>query len=117
MNEETKDLTRGGRARKGVGKPPWIEGNTKRIEPVKGNIHESDLVKITTKNSLTANDAAMRAEVELGKDKTQQTISIFKFLEQNNIPTSFYSEQNNLNILVAKNCNMLPFEFVIRRRP
>ena len=31
MTEETKDLTRGGRARKGVGKPPWIEGKTKRI--------------------------------------------------------------------------------------
>lgn len=117
MSDEPKDVTRGGRAREGIGKPPWIEGKTKRIEPVKGNIHESDLVKITTKNSLTANDAAMRAEVELGNDKTQQAISIFKFLEQNNIPTSFYSEHNNLNIFVAKNCNMLPIECVIRRRP
>ena len=60
MNEETKDLTRGGRAAEGVGKPNWIEGKTKKIEPFddKG-IHDTDFVKITTKNSLTANDAAM----------------------------------------------------------
>ena len=48
MTEETKDVTRGGRARKGVGKPPWIEGKTKRIEPVNGNIHECEFVKIIT---------------------------------------------------------------------
>ena len=117
MTEETKDVTRGGRARKGVGKPPWIEGKTKRIEPVNGNIHECEFVKIITKNSLTANDAAMREETPLGIDKTQQTISIFKFLKKNNIPTAFHSEHNILNIFVAKNCKMLPLECVIRRQP
>ena len=51
MTEETKDVTRGGRARKGVGKPNLTEGKTKRIEPVTGSIHDSELVKITTKDS------------------------------------------------------------------
>ena len=48
--EPTKDLTRGGRAAEGVGKPNLTEGKTKRIEPVTGSIHDSELVKITTKD-------------------------------------------------------------------
>ena len=93
MNEETKDLTRGGRAAEGVGEPNWVEGKTKKIEPFddKG-IHDTDYVKIITKDALTANDAAMRETTPLGIDKTQQTISIFKFLQKNNIPTSFLDE-------------------------
>ena len=79
--EEPKDLTRGGRAKEGVGKPTWVEGKTKRIVPIDDNIHQSELVKIVTKDALTANDAAMRKETPLGIDKTQQTISIFKFLQ------------------------------------
>ena len=74
--EEPKDLTRGGRAKEGVGKPTWVEGKTKRIVPIDDNIHQSELVKIVTKDALTANDAAMRKETPLGIDKTQQTISI-----------------------------------------
>ena len=118
MNEETKDLTRGGRAAEGVGKPNWIEGKTKKIEPFddKG-IHDTDYVKIITKDALTANDAAMRETTPLGIDKTQQTISIFKFLQKNNIPTSFHDEHEDKNVFVAKNCNMLPIECVIRRQP
>ena len=118
MPEEIKDLTRGGRAAKGVGKPNWIEGKTKRIEPVNGaGIHDSELVKIITKDSLTANDAAMKEETPLGVDKTKQAISIFKFLTKNNIPNSFHSDHNISNIFVAKNCRMLPIECVIRRQP
>ena len=105
--EEPKDLTRGGRAKEGVGKPTWVEGKTKRIVPIDDNIHQSELVKIVTKDALTANDAAMRKETPLGIDKTQQTISIFKFLKKNNIPTSFHDEHEDKNVFVAKNCNML----------
>ena len=118
MPEEIKDLTRGGRAAKGVGKPNWIEGKTKKIEPINGaGIHDSEFVKIITKDSLTANDAAMKEETPLGVDKTKQAISIFKFLTKNNIPNSFHSDHNISNIFVAKNCRMLPIECVIRRQP
>tara|TARA_B100000700_G_C14975176_1_gene823491 strand:+ start:299 stop:1264 length:966 start_codon:yes stop_codon:yes gene_type:complete len=117
MTEETKDVTRGGRARKGVGKPNLTEGKTKRIEPVTGSIHDSELVKITTKDSLTANDAAMKQETPLGVDKTKQVVSIFKFLTKNNIPNAFHSDDEEPNVFVAKNCKMLPLECVIRRQP
>ena len=115
--EPTKDLTRGGRAAEGVGKPNLTEGKTKRIEPVTGSIHDSELVKITTKDSLTANDAAMKQETPLGVDKTKQVVSIFKFLTKNNIPNAFHSDDEEPNVFVAKNCRMLPIECVIRRQP
>ena len=60
MNEETKDLTRSDDP-EGVGKPNCIEGKTKKVEPFddKG-IHDTDYVKIITKDAPTANDGHER---------------------------------------------------------
>ena len=72
--EEPKDLTRGGRAKEGAGKPTWVEGKTKRIVPIGVKIHQSEFVKIVRTDAVTANDADMCKETPLGIDKTQQTI-------------------------------------------
>ena len=46
-----------------------IEGKTKLVEPVA----DPNLVRITTKDSLTANDAAIQADLPVAEDKTAQT--------------------------------------------
>ena len=93
-----------------------IEGKTKYIEPIDGNIHDCKKVRITTKDALTANDAAKREELPLAEDKTRQTVSIFKFLSKNNIPNSFLIKAE-LDSFIAENCKMLPLECVTRRQP
>ena len=93
-----------------------IEGKTKYIEPIDGNIHDCKKVRIITKDALTANDAAKREELPLAEDKTRQTISIFNFLTKNNIPNSFLIKTGS-NSFVAQNCRMLPLECVTRRQP
>ena len=93
-----------------------IEGKTKYIEPIDGNIHDCKKVRITTKDALTANDAAKREELPLAEDKTRQTVSIFKFLSKNNIPNSFLIKAE-LDTFIAENCKMLPLECVTRRQP
>ena len=114
MSEKPYDPTLGGEAKIGRGK--HIEGKTKRIEPINGNIHDCDSVRIITKDALTANDAAKKEELPLAEDKTKQAISVFKLLSNNNIPNSFLTESGS-NAFIAQNCRMLPLECVIRRQP
>ena len=115
MSGKSYDPTLGGKAK--IGKDKHIEGKTKCIVPINGNIHDCKIVSIITKDALTANDAAKKAELPLAEDKTQQTVSIFKLLSKNNIPNSFYGEHVAKNVFIAKNCKMLPLECVIRRQP
>jgi phosphoribosylaminoimidazole-succinocarboxamide synthase len=114
MSEKSYDPTLGGEAK--IGKDKHLEGKTKCIEPINGNIHDCETVRIITKDALTANDAAKKEELPLAEDKTKQTISIFKLLSKNNIPNSFLTELGS-NAFIAQNCRMLPLECVIRRRP
>jgi len=52
-----------------------IEGKTKIIE----SLHDENLVRITTKDSLTANDAAIQANLPVAEDKTAQTCRLHFF--------------------------------------
>ena len=89
-----------------------IEGKTKRIEV----LDDPTLVRITTKDSLTANDAAIQSDLPVAQDKTTQTCCVFQLLKKNDIPVA-YQTRNNETSFVAKNCKMIPIECVIRRRP
>ena len=89
-----------------------IEGKTKRIE----SLDDQSLVRIRTKDSLTANDAAIQADLPVAEDKTTQTCCVFHLLKKNNIPVA-YQTRNNETSFVAKKCRMVPIECVIRRRP
>ena len=52
-----------------------IEGKTKVITI---QSKDEDLVKITTKNSLTGNDGELKSDLPLAKAKTEQTCNIFQ---------------------------------------
>jgi len=89
-----------------------IEGKTKIIETVA----DPNLVRIVTKDSLTANDAAIQADLPVAEDKTAQTCSVFHLLKNNNIPVA-YITRNSPTSFIAEKCDMIPIECVIRRRP
>jgi len=89
-----------------------IEGKTKIIE----SLSDENLVRITTKDSLTGNDAAIKADLPVAQDKTTQTCSVFHLLKKNNVPVA-YNIRNDLTSFISKKCEMLPIECVIRRRP
>ena len=69
-----------------------IQGKTKTLEPFE------DGLRVTTKNSLTANDAAKRAEANVAAYKTRQTCSVFEFLNNHNIPTHYIKKLDDRRI-------------------
>lgn len=73
------------------------------------------LVNIETKNRLTANDAAIDATADVAALKTNQTCDIFRFLEEKGITTTFISQKDSSNF-IAKECDMIPYECVARRK-
>ena len=89
-----------------------IEGKTKRIEI----LDDPTLVRITTKDSLTANDAAIQADLPVAEDKTTQNCNVMFHLKQAGVPVAF-EIRNNETSFIAKKCKMIPIECVIRRRP
>jgi|TARA_Y100000310_G_scaffold55771_1_gene51113 phosphoribosylaminoimidazole-succinocarboxamide synthase len=89
-----------------------IEGKTKIIE----NVYDENLVRIRTKDSLTGNDAAIKADLPVARDKTTQTCCVFYLLKKNNVPVSYIS-RNDETSFIAKKCEMIPVECVMRRRP
>ena len=89
-----------------------IEGKTKRIE----DLDDPNLVRIVTKDSLTANDAAIKADLPVAKDKTTQNCSVMHYLKNNGVPVA-YETRNNETSFVSKKCEMIPIECVMRRRP
>ena len=89
-----------------------IEGKTKLIE----SLDDKSLVRIRTKDSLTANDAAIQADLPVAQDKTSQTIHVFALLKREGIPVA-YRSRNDETSFVADKCRMIPIECVIRRRP
>lgn len=84
------------------------EGKTKRIKPI-----NNELVLIETKDILTANDATKKRELDVAKHKTEQTCDIFEFLEKNSVYTAYMGRESDTTF-IAKKCNMLPYEIVVR---
>jgi phosphoribosylaminoimidazole-succinocarboxamide synthase len=88
-----------------------IEGKTKRIEM----LDDPTLVRITTKDSLTANDAAIQADLPVAEDKTSQNCSVMFHLKKAGVPVA-YETRNDKTSFIAKKCKMIPVECVMRRR-
>jgi len=86
-----------------------IQGKTKTLEPYENGL------RVTTKNSLTANDASKQAEANVAEYKTRQTCSIFEFLNQYDIPTHYIKQIDDTSFLVRE-CSMFPIECVSRKR-
>ena len=106
-NNPTLDLSRK--------KTIMAEGKTKTIFfHDDSEIPYKHLVKIVTKNSLTAFDGAKEVEANVAKDKTEQTCNVFELLNRKDIPTSFIKKLDDTSF-IAKTCTMLPYEIVLRR--
>ena len=88
-----------------------IEGKTKIIE----DVADPTLVRITTKDSLTANDAAIQADLPVAEDKTTQNCNVMFHLKQAGVPVAF-EIRNDKTSFIAKKCKMIPVECVMRRR-
>ena len=97
-----------------------IEGKTKIITLYsEDGTHEKQnpqLVKVTTKDSLTGNDGELKSELPLAKAKTTQTCNIFNILRSYGIPCAYQTKLSDTEFL-ANNCRMIPLECVMRRRP
>ena len=97
-----------------------IEGKTKIITLYsKDDTHEKQnpqIVRVTTKDSLTGNDGELKSELPLAKAKTTQTCNIFNILRSYGIPCAYQTKLSDTEFL-AKNCRMIPLECVLRRRP
>lgn len=88
-----------------------IEGKTKIVKPAK----TSGEVFLVTKDSLTAGDAAKKESIEgIAVYKTTQAANVFRFLEENGIPTAFIRREER-NSLRCYECKMVPLEIVYRR--
>ena len=88
-----------------------IEGKTKIIE----DVADPNLVRIRTKDSLTANDAAIQADLPVAQDKTTQNCNVMFHLKQAGVPVA-YEIRNDETSFIAKKCKMIPVECVMRRR-
>ena len=88
-----------------------IEGKTKQIE----SLDDPSIVRIRTKDSLTANDAAIQADLPVAEDKTTQNCNVMFHLKQAGVPVAF-KIRNNETSFIAKKCKMIPVECVMRRR-
>ena len=88
------------------------DGKTKSIE----RLEDPLLIRLRTKDALTANDAAIKADLPVAKDKTTQNCMVMHHLREHDIPVAYVSK-NDDTTFIAWDCIMLPIEFVIRRRP
>ena len=92
-----------------------IEGKTKVITI---QSKDEDLLKITTKNSLTGNDGELKSDLPLAKAKTEQTCNIFQILKSAGVPVAYVEKVIETdNEFISKNCDMIPLECVVRRKP
>ena len=87
-------------------------GKTKSIE----RLEDPMLIRLRTKDALTANDATIKADLPVAKDKTTQNCTVMHYLREHAIPVAYVS-RNDATTFIAWDCIMLPIEFVIRRRP
>ena len=96
-----------------------IEGKTKQVFKLKGV--KEDLVYVLSKDKITAGDGVKVHEMK-GKAKlsTKTNGAIFEFLKSVGVKTHFIgkvseSSPNNDTAFVARNCAMIPIEWVTRR--
>lgn len=88
------------------------EGKTKVVRPHKDN---PDLVLIESKDTITAGDGA-RSNLLPGKSRlsTHTTANVFRYLEVCGLETAFVELADPVTF-VARNCQMVPLEVVVRR--
>ena len=95
-----------------------IEGKTKQVFKLK---NQPDYVYVLSKDRITAGDRAKAHEMK-GKAKlsTRTNGAVFQFLKEVGVKTHFISavsasSPNHDTAFVAKNCSMIPIEWVTRR--
>jgi len=87
------------------------EGKTKKIHLIKG----SDMVEVIAKDDITAGDGAKHDIIpDKGRLATATTSNVFRLLKACGIPVAF-GEQDSAISFTAPNCEMLPYEVVVRR--
>src|SRR5271169_3928837 len=88
------------------------EGKTKKIHLVKGS---SDLVTVVAKDDITAGDGAKHDIIpDKGRLATATTSNVFRLLKACGIPVAFERQESPISFS-APNCEMLPYEVVVRR--
>ena len=89
-----------------------IEGKTKRVFRMPGRSH---LVRVESKSDITAGDGAKRDSFP-DKDRyaTATTVAVFKLLAACDMATAFV-ESHAPTEFIAEECQMLPYEVVVRR--
>lgn len=95
------------------GQKPLNEGKTKIIWPVKG---KQDLVIMENKTAITAdNDPTKTKDIATKAiSATSTTARVFELLNKAGVPTAYLSQISSTEIL-ARNCEMIPLEVIIRR--
>ena len=92
------------------------DGKTKIVETYQDpSINYRNVVKITTKDILTAFDGTKSDTIFLSKEKTNQTCNVFRYLEKKGIKTSFLKQIDDKSFL-SKQTTILPYECVVRRK-
>jgi phosphoribosylaminoimidazole carboxylase/phosphoribosylaminoimidazole-succinocarboxamide synthase len=88
------------------------EGKTKKVYAIKGG---SDLVAVISKDDITAGDGAKHDIIPDKSRLANQTASnVFRLLKACGLPVAFV-EQDSATSFIAPNCEMLPYEVVVRR--
>jgi len=88
------------------------EGKTKKIYKIKGS---AGMVTVVAKDDITAGDGAKHDIIpDKGRLATATTSNVFRLLKACGIPVAF-DRQEGPNSFSAPNCEMLPYEVVVRR--
>ena len=75
-----------------------IEGKTKRIE----SLDDPNLIRVRTKDSLTANDAAIQADLPVAQDKTTQNCNVMFYLKEAGIPVAYKTRNDETSFVAEK---------------
>lgn len=88
------------------------EGKTKKVHELKSN---SNLVRITSKDDITAGDGAKHDIIpQKGQFANETTCNVFRLLKKWKIPVAFIEQIDEISFIALK-CDMLPYEVVVRR--
>jgi len=88
------------------------EGKTKKIYRIKKG---GDLVTVVSKDDITAGDGAKHDIIpDKGRLATATTCNNFRLLKACGLPVAFVEQDGPISF-VAPNCQMLPYEVVVRR--
>ncbi len=88
------------------------EGKTKKIHRVDGS---SELAAVVAKDDITAGDGAKHDIIpDKGRLATATTCNVFRLLKACGLPVAFVEQDSAISFL-APNCQMLPYEVVVRR--